>query len=73
MFVAFRDAYEKKLRFVPNLKWSGVDLSKRAANSFYYYPCRAIRGGRHSFIHRFLDEPRAYLNPLDMLDFVKTL
>jgi hypothetical protein len=71
-FVGFRDAYAKKARFMPNLKWSGVDQSKRAANSFYYYPCRAIKGGQHSFFHRFLDEPRAYLDPLDMLDFVKT-
>jgi hypothetical protein len=38
----------------------------------HYYPCRAIKGGQHSFFHRFLDEPRAYLNPLDMFDFVKT-
>jgi hypothetical protein len=25
-FVGFRDAYARKARFMPNLKWSGVDL-----------------------------------------------
>ena len=69
-FVGSRDSYLKRKRFNPNLKWSGVDVTKRAANSFFYVPCQSPWGKEHSFFDKYLADDRSLLNPSERLEYL---
>jgi hypothetical protein len=51
------------------LRFSGIDMSKRTANSFFYLPSRAGMGKKHSFWLENWGEDTSILDPLAFLGY----
>ena len=63
-FVGSNLSYEKAIklgRVMP--PQSGLDVSKRTANSFYYLPCRAGMGSKFTFWHEHWADTAPLLDP----------
>jgi hypothetical protein len=69
-FVGRRDDYEKLVAVHgTRLKFSGIDASKRTANSFFYLPSRPKLGKKYAFWFENWGDGTAILDPLVFLDY----